>query len=49
MIHPPDPPAGLLPDILAPDLAILFVGFNPGLRSAATGGMLTASGSVARS
>lgn len=37
MIHPPDPPAGLLPDILAPDLAILFVGFNPGLRSAATG------------
>lgn len=25
---------GPLPDILAPDLAVLFVGFNPGLRSA---------------
>jgi double-stranded uracil-DNA glycosylase len=30
-------PSGPLPDILAPGLEVLFVGFNPGLRSAASG------------
>lgn len=29
-----DASGGPLPDILGPDLAVLFVGFNPGLRSA---------------
>lgn len=28
---------GPLPDILGPDLAVLFVGFNPGLKSGAVG------------
>src|SRR3954469_23569205 len=31
------PPAGSLKDIVAPDLRALFVGINPGLRSAALG------------
>lgn len=31
------PPDGPLPDIVAPGLAALFVGFNPGLRSGALG------------
>jgi TDG/mug DNA glycosylase family protein len=31
------PPAGPLPDIVAPGLDCLFVGFNPGLRSGALG------------
>jgi mismatch-specific thymine-DNA glycosylase len=30
-------PKGPLPDYLAPDLDIIFVGINPGRRSAATG------------
>ncbi len=30
-------PPGPLPDILAPGLEVLFVGYNPGLRSAVTG------------
>ncbi len=37
--HPEDGPLqdGPLPDVLGPDLAVLFVGFNPGLRSGALG------------
>lgn len=31
------PPEGPLPDIVAPGIAVLFVGFNPGLRSGALG------------
>ncbi len=33
----PPPPESALPDILAPDLKIVFCGINPGLRSAAAG------------
>ena len=32
-----DAPSRTLPDLLAPDLRVLFVGINPGLYSAATG------------
>src|SRR5215210_2261224 len=33
----PKPPSGSLPDILAPDLAVLFCGINPGRWSATAG------------
>jgi len=33
----PKPPSGSLPDILAPDLAVLFCGINPGRWSASAG------------
>lgn len=33
----PTTPVSALPDVLAPDLAVLFCGINPGFRSAAAG------------
>ena len=33
----PEAPASALPDVLAPDLVVLFCGINPGFRSAAAG------------
>ena len=36
-MHSPAVPVSALPDVLAPELAVLFCGINPGFRSAAAG------------